>query len=273
MFCPKCGTQNPDGSRYCKGCGAPLGVQPATGQHAGAPAPGAAPMSDAAPMPDTAPTSDEKPWGKVRPPVIAIVATVVAVLVVGFATSWFGLRGSGLKAGTYSLKNSGGNAQVMLSAHEDGVVGATIYEEGIFEGKSKSKTSHGHVVVTLSDSSFAMPSRDVSVSLILPSGLDKGPYAGDYAFRISGTGSSDSHDEVTWMRLGDDGNVYESSYSSGGSSEDPNAVFDSIANGSWSDDQAQQVGTWRANDGDNVGFGIYDTSGKLQMTGTFEAYE
>jgi uncharacterized membrane protein YvbJ len=24
VYCPKCGTQNPDGSRYCANCGAPL---------------------------------------------------------------------------------------------------------------------------------------------------------------------------------------------------------------------------------------------------------
>lgn len=276
MFCPKCGTENPDGSRYCKGCGAPLGGQPATSRHAGAPAPGAAPAAAAAPTPDAAAATDEKSRGKVKSPVIAVAAAVVAVLVVGFATGWYGLRGSGLRAGTYFLKSSSGSAKVMLSAHNDGIVGGTFDEEGTFEGKSRSKTSHGHVVVKLSDPRYDMPSisaSDVSVSLILPSGLDKGSYAGDYAFRISGTGSSDSLDRVAWMRLGDDGNVYVNSYSSDGSSEDPKAVFDSIANGSWSDDQAQQVGTWRANDGDAVGFGVYDTSGNLQMTGTFEAYE
>ena len=29
MFCPKCGTKNVDGAKFCTGCGAPLGPAPA----------------------------------------------------------------------------------------------------------------------------------------------------------------------------------------------------------------------------------------------------
>ena len=283
MFCPKCGTQNPDGSKFCKGCGAPLGAQSATGPHAGAtgaaPASTPSPLAGAAPAPGPAQEAAEKPRVKARVPVVAVVVTIVAVLVVGLATRWFGLAGSGLKAGTYYLRDSDRSTAFMLSVHGDGVVGVTMAGKGTFEGRSKAKRSNGHLVIELSDPNFAIPGAsasdvsDLSVSLILPSGLDKGSYAGDYAFRMSGTEGSDSYAFVVWFRLGDDGNVYLNSYSSDDSSEDPKTVFDSIANGSWSDDDAQQTTTWRANDDGSAGFGVYDASGNLQSTGAFEAYE
>lgn len=43
MFCPKCGVQNPDGARFCAGCGSPLpaaGDSGANGQGGGGPAAG-----------------------------------------------------------------------------------------------------------------------------------------------------------------------------------------------------------------------------------------
>lgn len=50
MFCPKCGTQNPDGSKFCSGCGQPLA--PAS-QSASQPAP----TSQPAPQPAAFATS------------------------------------------------------------------------------------------------------------------------------------------------------------------------------------------------------------------------
>lgn len=50
MFCPKCGTQNPDGSKFCSGCGQPLA--PAA-QSASQPAP----TSQPAPQPAAFATS------------------------------------------------------------------------------------------------------------------------------------------------------------------------------------------------------------------------
>lgn len=36
MFCPRCGAQNPDGAKFCAGCGAPLASRPAQPQSPGA---------------------------------------------------------------------------------------------------------------------------------------------------------------------------------------------------------------------------------------------
>jgi hypothetical protein len=278
MFCPKCGTQNPDGSKFCKGCGAPLGGQPAA-SHVGSPAPGApGPTPTPGPAPAGASTAARKPRPKASAPMIAVVATIVATLVVGFATRWFGLAGSGLKPGTYCLNDSSGSTAMMLSVHGDGVVGVTVAGTGTFEGRCEATRSNGHLVLKLDDPNFAMSGTsandvsDLSVSLILPSKLGKGSYAGDYAFRMSGTRGSQNLDQVIWLRFGDDGNVSAGEYSTGGSAGDPSAIFDSIASGSWFDDNAEQIGTWLASDG-NAGVEAYDTSGNILMTETFEAYE
>ena len=36
MFCPKCGTQNPDGSQFCGSCGTPFTHAPKPGSVPGA---------------------------------------------------------------------------------------------------------------------------------------------------------------------------------------------------------------------------------------------
>lgn len=82
MFCPKCGSENPDGSKFCKACGAPLRQQttpapydnlaPHTlGSQAGFRQPG---------QPALAP----KPRHSKKPLVIGIVAVAVALAVAAF---------------------------------------------------------------------------------------------------------------------------------------------------------------------------------------------
>lgn len=71
MFCPKCGTKNVDGAKFCTGCGAPLGPAPMTA---------ATPTGQAArPMVGAVPAA--KPKKKV-PVIIGAVAAVVAVVLV-----------------------------------------------------------------------------------------------------------------------------------------------------------------------------------------------
>lgn len=167
---------------------------------------------------------------------------------------------------------------MMLSVHGDGVVGVTVAGMGAFEGRCEATRSNGHLVLKLDDPNFvtsgtsANDVSDLSVSLVLPSKLGKGSYAGDYAFRMSGIRGSQYLDQVMWLRFGDDGNVSAGEYSTGSSAGDPSAIFDSIVSGSWFDGNAEQIGTWRASD-DGAGVEAYDTSGNIRMTGTFEAYE
>lgn len=112
MFCPKCGTENPDGSRFCKNCGQ---------QMQAAPMPNPVPMQN---QPFTQTTYTNVPHvarvgGAAANPAIArmgnnkklflIIGIVVAVLIVAIAI--FGISrcvmGSGLKAGTYTLASNG----------------------------------------------------------------------------------------------------------------------------------------------------------------------
>ncbi|MDO4877633.1 MAG: zinc-ribbon domain-containing protein, partial [Oscillospiraceae bacterium] len=67
MFCPNCGTQNPDGTSFCSNCGSPLtsNVNPAP---APAPAP-VAPVAPVAPAPQPAPsyTPNQQPVTAIQP--------------------------------------------------------------------------------------------------------------------------------------------------------------------------------------------------------------
>ena len=104
MFCPSCGTRNPEGVRFCKTCGTDL-----SGRRAGAPAPQAAIQ---APVPDTPAfarptTAAHRHIG--RGGVIAGIAAAVAIALVvaaGLRTNWFGLAQPHLTPGTYTFTSS-----------------------------------------------------------------------------------------------------------------------------------------------------------------------
>lgn len=87
MYCPACGSRNPEGSRFCKDCGAALPVMDATPQpaqagdaaHAPEPAPTPVPTPEPAPTPAPMPAPRRMP---VAP--IAIGAAAVIVAAAGF---------------------------------------------------------------------------------------------------------------------------------------------------------------------------------------------
>lgn len=79
MFCPKCGTQLPDGSKFCGNCGAQLGAAPA--QPAGASQVPPAPQVPGVPVSAVPGGAAPKPKRKVG----LIVAGVAAVVVVALA--------------------------------------------------------------------------------------------------------------------------------------------------------------------------------------------
>ena len=65
MFCPKCGTKNVDGAKFCRGCGAPLAAAPAAPVAGGS---AAAPAATAI-----------KPKRKKAPFIVGAIVAVVAV--------------------------------------------------------------------------------------------------------------------------------------------------------------------------------------------------
>ena len=74
MFCPRCGSQLPDGIKFCTSCGAQLGEKVSTP----APAPTPVPASPAAPAP-----------GRRRAPVVAAAIALVALLAAGGVAAWW----------------------------------------------------------------------------------------------------------------------------------------------------------------------------------------
>ncbi|SES77467.1 zinc-ribbon domain-containing protein [Olsenella sp. KH3B4] len=262
MFCPKCGVENPDGAKFCKGCGSPLGGQPTNSPFAGTPAPGVTPV----PAP--------KPQKKPKLPVIIAAVAIVAVLVVGFATSWFGLVGHSLPNGVYTLHEADGG-DTLYSVHSDGISSLStgwVY----YEGKTEVKRSGDHQIVSLSDTHSNESSNYSSIefSFALPSKFGNGSYAGDYGVYVSVTQNGDSkpREALLWAQLKDDGTaVFKEYTSSSTDGPDCSAIFNSISSGSWSDDQATQ-GTWRKNDS-SEGITVYDKNGNIETTVTFDPYK
>lgn len=84
MFCPKCGSEIAEGAAFCGKCGAPVGAQAAGAAQAGSAQGAAGAAVGGAPAP-------KRNGAKIG--AIVAAAVVVVVLVVGFATNWFGLVG------------------------------------------------------------------------------------------------------------------------------------------------------------------------------------
>ena len=104
MFCPSCGTRNPDGSRFCKTCGTDL-----SGRRAGAPAPQAIAQAPVPGAPAFARPTTAAHRHIGRGGVIAGIAAAVAValvVAVGLRTGWFGLAQPHLMPGTYTFTSS-----------------------------------------------------------------------------------------------------------------------------------------------------------------------
>ena len=98
MFCPSCGTRNPDGSRFCRSCGADLSARCA-----------AAPQVQSGARAFARPAAAARGRSAGRGRVIAGIAaavTVALVVAVGLRTNWFGLARPHLTPGTYTFTSS-----------------------------------------------------------------------------------------------------------------------------------------------------------------------
>ena len=108
MFCPSCGTRNPDGSRFCRSCGTNL-----SGRRVGAAqkSTSAVQVKPTTQVP-TSHTSVAKTLMLAVPGIgmyIMVALFVMGALVVatvGPSTSWFGLARPHLTPGTYTLSQS-----------------------------------------------------------------------------------------------------------------------------------------------------------------------
>lgn len=123
MFCPKCGTQLPDGSKFCSKCGAK--IAPAQPVAAAAPASGAAPDPTVVPQP-----SVPQPKRNVGPLVALAVAAVVIV-----AIALFALRGCGGKgySSAEDLAQAAGNATEKVFTEGLSSDSLTSYVNGLLD--------------------------------------------------------------------------------------------------------------------------------------------
>lgn len=127
MFCPSCGTRNPDGVRFCRACGADLSARCA-----------AAPQVQSGARAFARPAAAARGRSAGRGRVVAGIAaavTVALVVAVGLRTNWFGLARPHLVPGTYTITSSlvdsslASHATTMvLSVIEDG--SATLAIDG-----------------------------------------------------------------------------------------------------------------------------------------------
>ena len=152
MFCPSCGTRNPEGVRFCKACGADL-----SGRRAGAPAPQAAVQAPTpgAPAFTRLATATRRHIG--RGGVIAGIAATVAialVVAVGLRTGWFGLAQPHLTPGTYTFTSSLVDSSLalhtttaVLSVTEDGSATLAIDGQSIGGNAQVSWAGRDHLYV------------------------------------------------------------------------------------------------------------------------------
>lgn len=151
MFCPSCGTRNPEGVRFCKACGADL-----SGRRAGTTASQAATQSPAPGAPAFARPTTAARRHIGRGGVIAGIAAAVAValvVAVGLRTGWFGLAQPHLMPGTYTFTSSPvdssltSHTTMVLSVIEDGSATLAIDGQGIGGNARVSWAGRDHLYV------------------------------------------------------------------------------------------------------------------------------
>lgn len=151
MFCPSCGTRNPDGSRFCGSCGTDL-----SGRRAGAPAPQAIAQAPVPGAPAFARPTTAAHRHIGRGGVIAGIAAAVAVALVvaaGLRTNWFGLARPHLMPGTYTFTSSpvdsslASHTTMVLSVIEDGSATLAIDGQSIGGNARVSWAGRDHLYV------------------------------------------------------------------------------------------------------------------------------
>ena len=110
MFCPSCGTRNPDGSRFCGSCGTDLSARGAAAPQVQSGAPGAPAFA----RPAAAARGRSAGHRRVIAGIAAAVA-IALVVAVGLRTSSFGLAQPHLMPGTYTF--TGNLVDSSLASH------------------------------------------------------------------------------------------------------------------------------------------------------------
>lgn len=191
MFCPKCGVQNADSSRFCKGCGAPL-ASPATKP---ASAPESAPKSISASAPagyadiQSQQIVPPKKSGKKFIIIIAVVIALAAASVGGFfivknLTSG-NFKGS---IAVYSAEEGGMNISVDDEKITFSTAPITNDIQGSYSGTiAEREEIEGNIVYTLKDITGTSAYLSSEMAISIPKDIHKGKGDGVIGMMFSGT--------------------------------------------------------------------------------------
>lgn len=205
MFCPKCGTENAEGIKFCKSCGAPVAAPAAASAPAAAPAPAPAPAAQpayAAAGGAPAPTGGSAVGtllANKKLLILGIVALVVIIAVIVGVVSC--MNGGGLVKGTYKVSGSGGADFSLVVADKDeatvdfsglGTLKCTLKRNGSMDGSivydmTNLRYSDGKIAV---DDNGNMYDRDGDLisdrlenfQLLAPKGAAQGKIEGNWGF-------------------------------------------------------------------------------------------
>ena len=256
MFCPSCGTRNPEGVRFCKTCGTDL-----SGRRAGAPAPQAAIQ---APVPDTPAfarptTAAHRHIG--RGGVIAGIAAAVAIALVvaaGLNTSWFGLAGPHLVPGNYTLSGSSASNTIVASVTQGNHV-SLEYEGHSWVGDaqvSRVGKDHLHVRVPIAEEGGQLSG--CMLNLVIPQGVP-GSVIGTWAMWFTDENGFPNLGGIAWAVIEDGGALR------GGvvpPSETP-AAARLLGMGTFQGDSGAKPGSWTRQDDGSFALTFPDSDGAL----------
>lgn len=203
MFCPKCGTQNPDGSDFCSSCGASF----ARPQQASSAADvTAADHSASAVLAARGASRNMLDFRK-----LIVALAVVAVIVIVFLMFFFGCSGGNLAQGTYSVKVSSDETYSMTIDEENNailkyeysssrdntsrIVSGTIEKVGSKDGNNvyliKNLKNQDGTYATADDLNRItwfnnVPSKDTieGIYVVIPAGYEKGDIEGRWGLGV-----------------------------------------------------------------------------------------
>ena len=162
MFCPSCGTRNPDGVRFCRACGTNLSGRRAGTTQRPVPAASATPTPAAQAPTPTVPTDRVIGQGGRRSNPFATVAAMVVVgifvlavgLQVGSSTSWFGLAKPHLTPGTYTFGKPSSSPlplePIVVSVAEGDSVTFTLWGQSAGGNAQVSRAGKDHLYALVS---------------------------------------------------------------------------------------------------------------------------
>ena len=250
MFCPSCGTRNPDGSRFCGSCGTDLSARGA-----------AAPQVQSGARAFARPAAAARGRSAGRALVVAGIAaavTVALVVAVGLRTNWFGLARPHLVPGTYTISGSATlrpfSRSITVSISQDDHVSLV---DGMHNWVGEAQVNRmgnarvswagrDHLYVQVPITTEDGQSKGDSFNLVIPQGAPDsivGPWASWFADKDGKPYARD----LEWAKVEDDGTLRFGRVYSGSAM----VVAESLLKaGTFQGDANAMLGTWaRQGDG------------------------